>query len=606
MEIKQLIPYSQINKIKRILVDSHKHIHHQISKSPNLQVITLLHCFIITSCAVVSSPTGGEKDKTPPNVIAENPKNLSTNFSSKDINISFDEWITLQNPQNVLITPDIEPKPKMIAKRNELSIYFKQTLDTNTTYSIFFGNELKDNNEGNPLDNYAYVFSTGSYIDSIEIEGKLQTFEDKLPNNVLVLLYKNWNDTAFTSQRPNYITKANPDGSFSLKHLKQGIYKIYALEDKNNNYYYDLPTEQIGFLDTTLQIDSNTTNIIIPVFLPEEEKYRITEKDKAIQNGKITTTWNKSLSKKTDQFQIKTQNNINAIAFPEGKKLQIYFTNLQQDTGTQLFFIIHNDKIIDSIETKIEREKETLLFFDTTTIKNLKIVENNDLKIVSNFLAIADIDTNKIIITDTSGKKIPYTIKRNDDLKTYTIQANWRANQKNNILFQDSCLQDLAGNFNKKQEVALAVEENKKGGNLLLNVELDTNYTNLVFILKNNQGKIVESQSLRNAKVFKINIGLMPAGTYQAEIIKDDNDNEIWNSGNFYKKTLPEKIYKHPTPIILKENWDAEETIKPNFNQTIKTQITETIAPKKYIDLNNTKLLEQKPNQNNKKKTAPK
>ncbi|QQR99080.1 MAG: Ig-like domain-containing protein [Sphingobacteriales bacterium] len=551
----------------------------------NYYIIALLHCLIINGCAVVSSPTGGEKDTTPPKVKASLPANNSTNFSSKDISILFDEWITLQNPQNVLITPDVDPKPKITAKKNELQIQFKEKLDSNTTYSIFFGNELKDNNEGNPIDNYAYVFSTGAYIDSISVEGKLHNYEDKLPANAFVTLYKDLNDSAFTNKRPYYITKINTDGSFSLKNLKAGQYKIYALDDKNSNYYYDLPTEQIGFLDNKIVVDSNLENINIPFFLPEEENWRIVEKDKNIQNGKYNITWNKTFSPKEDQIQILTPNNINAIAFPEDKKLQLYFTNLQQDTGMQQFFIKHNDEIIDSIETKITSKKDLALFFDTTKTKNLKILESNSLQLISIFHSIQDIDTNKIQLIDSSGNKIEMNIERKEDLKTYIIKSSFKPAQNYKIIFQDSSLQDLAGKYNKMQEISFLVEENKKGGKLLINIELDTNYTNLIFILKDNQGNVLEKQNLRNSRSFKINIGLTQAGSHQAEFIKDDNDNEIWNSGNFSTKSLPEKTYKH-TPIIVKENWDAEETIKPNFNQ-IQKATSENKNLKEEINQNN-------------------
>jgi hypothetical protein len=551
----------------------------------NFRIITLLHCFIISSCAVISSPTGGERDQKAPKVLAENPKNQSTNFNNKEINILFDEWITLQNPQNILITPDVEPKPKVIAKRNELNIQFKNQLDSNTTYSIFFGNELKDNNEGNPLENYAYVFSTGSYIDSISIEGKLQNLSDKLEPNTFVLLYKDLNDTAFITKKPHYITKINTDGSFKLQHLKKGQYKIYALEDKNSNYYYDLSNEKIGFLDSILTIDSNTNNIQIPLFLPEEQQLRIVQKDKSILNNMYNITWNKDFSVKEDQFQVLTKDSTAAIAFPEEKNLKIYFPNLKKDTGEIQFFILHNDKIIDSVETKIENKKTPILFFDTTTTKNLKTFESHFVELLSKQHSIENIDTNKIYILDTLLNKITFNITKKDNLKTYIINPNWKATQKHKIVFEDSCLQDLAGNFNKKQEIFVLVEENKKSGNLLINIDLDTILPNLIFILKDNQGMVQEKQNLRNSQTFKINIGLTQAGTYNVEIIKDDNENEIWNSGNYSKKTLPEKIYKH-TPIIVKENWDAEETIKPNFNQQSKT--TETNIKNTDFKNNNT------------------
>ncbi|HNK89021.1 MAG TPA: Ig-like domain-containing protein, partial [Chitinophagales bacterium] len=172
--------------------------------------------FLMNACAVISAPTGGEKDKIAPKAIKINPQNETVNFNAKEINIDFDEFIQLQNPQNILITPDINPKPVFTSNRKSLNIKFKTTLDSNTTYSIFFGSELKDYTEGNPTDNFTYVFSTGEYIDSLKIKGSIQNYEDKLPQNTYAILYKDLGDSVFTTKRPNYISRIQTDGTFEI------------------------------------------------------------------------------------------------------------------------------------------------------------------------------------------------------------------------------------------------------------------------------------------------------------------------------------------------------------------------------------------------------
>jgi len=562
-------------------------------------IITLLHCYIvtffITSCAVISSPTGGERDTAPPKILAENPVNKTINFKAKEIDIAFDEFIQLQNPQNIIITPDINPKPVFTSNRKSLNIKFKTALDTNTTYSIFFGNELKDYNEGNPTENYTYVFSTGDYIDSISVKGNIQNYSDKLPQNTFVILYKDLNDSLFTTKRPNYISRVQSDGSFQLNNLKQGQYQMFVLSDNNNNYYYDLPTELIGFLDQPIQIDSNINNIVLPLFLPDEPNLRIVEKDKSVKNGLFNITWNNTLSPKTDQVEIKTESNeIKAIPFADEKSMRIYFTNLKSDTGNIQFFVKHNGKIIDSVFTKITQQKLPTPFFDTIQYKNIKILQSNPVFLVSDFISVSNIDTSKIYITDTSENKIPFTVLQDEDLKTYQLKGNFSP-QAYTIFILDSCIQDLAGNFNAAQKISLLVDEDKKGGNLLINIKLDTIYPDLIFLFKDNQGKILKKEILSNSQAFKINIGLIQAGEYKVEIIRDDNQNEIWNSGSFSTKTLPEKIYKHATSILIKENWDSEETIQPDFNQTKKTEISKPNSEKENELMKN---LQDAPNQN--------
>ena len=167
-------------------------------------IISLLHCFIIFSCAQITAPTGGKKDTVPPFISASSPPNYTTNFQKNEIKVEFDEWIQpFTNPKTqVIISPEIEPFPEIEIARNELSIKLKDQLQPNTTYSLFFGDNIKDNNEGNVFSNYKYIFSTGNFIDSLKIKGAVNTSLDKIPDNTFLLLYKEKEDSAFMKKRP--------------------------------------------------------------------------------------------------------------------------------------------------------------------------------------------------------------------------------------------------------------------------------------------------------------------------------------------------------------------------------------------------------------------
>ena len=251
----------------------------------NYNIVLLFHCFIVLSCAQPSTPTGGARDTTPPAILKSNPKNYATNFNQNEIKVEFDEWIQpLSNPQNqVIISPDVVPFPKIESARNELNIKFKESLQPNTTYSIFLGDNLKDNNEGNSYTNFKIIFSTGNFIDSLKIKGSVKTALEKIPENTYLLLYKENEDSAFLKKRPFYITKINTDGSFNLENVKEGEYKIYILSDKNGNYYYDLPTEAIGFTDSLYAVNSNVDTLSLNLFLPEEAVLRIYSFDRIVK-----------------------------------------------------------------------------------------------------------------------------------------------------------------------------------------------------------------------------------------------------------------------------------------------------------------------------------
>lgn len=215
----------------------------------------LLTAFLVLRCANEVAPTGGPKDSTPPQVIKAVPANHSVNFAGKRIELTFDEFITLENAnQNVLISPPLSEKPDFKLKNKTVIVKFKSPLEPNTTYTINFGAAIKDLHEGNQFKDYVYSFSTGDHLDSLSIGGKVLNAEDKKPiEKVYVSLYasdqENLDSLPFTTV-PNYITKTDEEGNFLLSGLADKSYFVFALKDVNSNLYYDLPNEDVAFLDT--------------------------------------------------------------------------------------------------------------------------------------------------------------------------------------------------------------------------------------------------------------------------------------------------------------------------------------------------------------------
>lgn len=567
-----------MNKHNLFKIKENGDLNFQIFKFSNWLII-----LFIVSCAQPSAPTGGNRDTTPPVVTKSNPTNYSTNFHQKEIKIEFDEWILpITNAKNqVIISPNIDPFPKIEAARNELTIKLKDTLESNTTYSIFFGDNLKDNNEGNALTNFKYVFSTGSYIDSLQVKGTLKTNLDKIPDNTYLVIYKEKEDSAFTTKRPFYISKIGNDGNFLVENVKEGDYRIYALSDKNSNYIYDLPTEAIAFSDSFYHIKSNLDSLNLEIFLPEDSILRIYAYDRTVNDGILHLTFNKEISYSKDEITVSVfkDSTILPIAFQKkdwnlakdiGSEMSIYLPKLTKDTNNLTLIIKNNGKLIDSIKTRTETKnaKTPVLFFkDTLAYKNLMVYETQLLKVVSSNYSLSDIDTSRISITDTSKNKIPFTISRSEDLLTYFISTDWIVGMKYKMQFLDSTFSDLVGNYNKTQEFSILSQSIKKAGNLLITYQLPQKNHQYIANLKDNSGKVLDKQILRDSQTVKINYGLQNAGTFSVELIDDENKNGIWNSGNFAKKTLPEKIYKEQKPIVIKENWDAEETIIVDFSK---------------------------------------
>ena len=215
----------------------------------------LLTAFLAQRCANAVAPTGGPKDETPPKVVGTVPENRSTNFIGKKIELTFDEYISLENAnQNVMISPPLSEKPDIKLKNKTVIIKFKETLAANTTYTINFGAAIKDLHEGNQFKDYVYSFSTGDHIDTLCIAGTVLNAVDKKPvEGVYVSLYaadRDNLDSLPMTTVPNYLTKTDKEGKFSLNGLADKKYLVFALKDANANLYFDLPNEEVAFLDT--------------------------------------------------------------------------------------------------------------------------------------------------------------------------------------------------------------------------------------------------------------------------------------------------------------------------------------------------------------------
>lgn len=229
-------------------------------KINNIQKVIYLvsvSALLLIGCAKIVAPTGGPKDEQHPLIVESNPPSHTTNFDKSQINITFDEFIQLKDlNQHLIISPPVEEKPMIRVKGKALNIKFYGELQDSTTYNIYFGSSVQDFNEGNPIENFQYVLSTGENIDSMAIEGVVLNAFNLLPEEgVFVMLYKEKADSVPIKQIPNYISKTNKDGYFRINNISHNQYKIFCLRDANRNYLYDKPNEDIAFIDSLIQFE---------------------------------------------------------------------------------------------------------------------------------------------------------------------------------------------------------------------------------------------------------------------------------------------------------------------------------------------------------------
>ncbi|MFA5815517.1 MAG: Ig-like domain-containing protein [Bacteroidales bacterium] len=218
--------------------------------------LSLVPCALslLFSCAQQGSLTGGAKDEKPPEVVSSIPVNFSTRFKSDHIEITFNEYFVLKDiAKQLVVSPPMPKKPDFKIKGKTLEINFKDSLQPDRTYAINFGDALVDLNEGNPIKNFQFVFSTGSRIDSLQASGRvLQALDNKPAEDILVMLYSGNADSLPLKTIPLYLSRTDKEGKFTLKNLAGGSYKIFALKDGNNNLMFDQPAEAVAFLDSLI------------------------------------------------------------------------------------------------------------------------------------------------------------------------------------------------------------------------------------------------------------------------------------------------------------------------------------------------------------------
>lgn len=227
----------------------------------NMQWLLFAVLAIVCSCAKMGQPDGGWYDETPPAIVRTSPVDQGVNIKAKKINIYFNEYIQVDNPtEKVVISPPQIEQAEIKPSGKKIEVELKDSLKPNTTYTIDFSDAISDNNENNPLGNYTFTFSTGDHIDTMQVAGYVLNAENLEPiKGILVGLYNNLSDTIFTKEPMLRVSRTDSRGHFVIKGVAPGDYRIYALQDADNNYYFNQKSEQLAF----------THDIITPTFKPD-------------------------------------------------------------------------------------------------------------------------------------------------------------------------------------------------------------------------------------------------------------------------------------------------------------------------------------------------
>ncbi|MBR1922295.1 MAG: Ig-like domain-containing protein [Paludibacteraceae bacterium] len=223
-------------------------------------ILSLILCVgvgLMTSCANRGSgPQGGPVDSIPPRIVASVPEDGTTNFTGQEIQLRFNEYVRLDKPtEQVLISPPQQAQPIIKAVGKKVSVTFSDTLLPNTTYTIYFGDAIQDNNEKNALSGHTLSFSTGAQIDSLTLSGDVIFAETLLPAvGAIVGIHDATAEDSVIYKKPFvHITRTDSLGHFTISHVASGQYRVYALSDSNRTYTYEVG-EPVAFADSVIVV----------------------------------------------------------------------------------------------------------------------------------------------------------------------------------------------------------------------------------------------------------------------------------------------------------------------------------------------------------------
>lgn len=280
---------------------------------------------VVIACAKISAPSGGPRDRKPPVVEESRPENGTKNFHGKKIEISFDEFVVLDNiNEKFMVSPPMKKKPRVFLRGKNLNIEYDEALRDSTTYTFYFLDAIRDLNEGNILENYKFVISTWDIIDSLSVTGNVyNSLNLEVPEKTTVLLYRDQADSAVIKDLPDYLSRVDLTGYFRIDNVRPGSYRLYALKDDDNSKTYNRTEELFGFLDTSI--------VVTP-----EKNYILPEKDtvpKPLDVKKPVTATGKPAGKTAMKTQSggKTQSEVPVIPVKKGEYQLIVFQGEKKD-----------------------------------------------------------------------------------------------------------------------------------------------------------------------------------------------------------------------------------------------------------------------------------
>jgi hypothetical protein len=576
---------------------------------------------MINSCAKMSTPSGGKKDIKPPVLMSTMPEKGAKNFKEEEIICTFNEYVVLDNINDkFMVSPPMKIKPRIYIKGKSVITEFAEDLRDSTTYTLNFQDAIKDLNEGNKIDNFQFVFSTGPVIDSLSVTGNVYTALNlEIPEKTLVLMYKELADSAVEKHIPDYISRVDPTGYFRIDNVRPGKYRLYALKDNDNSKNYNLMEEEFAFLNNSIEVTAEKNFIIIVKDTATVKKEEIKEvpskaKDKSATKAPLKKVTELPLLKGEYPLYLfsaqKKSHYLTSSSRPD-KNVLLYTLSLPPDS-MKFEFSIPGAKE-DSYLLERSRNNDTLkvwlidstLYSNTPVISVLKYPQTDTLgiegyktdsikmrftfptrprraakatkqsyKVETNLASGSLKPGSKIVITSKTPLKEPDSSR----IRIYDATDKVRKTVSYSI-FKDSansCRYFInATLLPGKRYIYIAdsaaykdvYKEYTDSTGLNFAVRDPESYSKLSLLINkcdtariiqllSNTEKLIIEERITNSR--KIIFPMLEVGIYRVRAIYDLNGDGKWTTGDFSSGRQPEPVSYYTGEIEIKANWQVE------------------------------------------------
>jgi uncharacterized protein (DUF2141 family) len=513
------------------------------------------------SCAIIVGPQGGPKDILPPLILKETPVNKSVNFNEKKIILQFNEYIKLNDPgKEMIISPLINPAPEISVKKKSLTIQFDEKLKDQTTYTIQFGKSVSDITENNVLPDYAYVFSTGPKLDSLEISGKAKDLiSNTYKENIKIMLHLNGNDSSIYKLKPEYYTKTQKEGSYVFENLHLNKYKIYALDDENGNYLFD-KGEKIAFLADSVNLKVNINLKDLNLFKENEEKIKVTDFGSR-QINKYFLSVNAPFDSMKFYHIISEDKNelVKNLKITENKDSAYFWITQVTDTMKMIVDIWGENYTTDTLLINIGKKsirakppaKLSIKFKNQIYTTGKMFIEFNEPVINT------DINQMMLYIDTIKMSKTPELIFTDSSFTLAELKYNFEAGKNYRIIFREDAFLGFDSITNDSISIPVRTLKESELGIISIDIGLEKFRSQVIVQLLNDKYKIIRENTI--SKSAKITYNNMLPGKYYIRCIIDKNKNNKWDTGKLLQQRQPEEIIYFNDEINLKANWELND-----------------------------------------------